>query len=61
MLISIHYQMQYSFNKHSKNVLLVKKTMIIDNHLINNSFHKNKNEEDQNKTKKKQIILNVKI
>ena len=47
MLISIHYQMQYSFNKHSKNVLLVKKTMIIDNHLIN------KNEEDQNKTKKK--------
>ena len=52
MLISIHYQMQYSFNKHSKNVLLVKKTMIIDNHLINNSFHKNKNEEDQNKTKK---------
>ena len=35
--------------------------MIIDNHLINNSFHKNKNEEDQNKTKKKKIILNVKI
>lgn len=27
--------------------------MIIDNHLINNSFHKNKNEEDQNKKKKK--------